>query len=87
LPRDADLQSQAGVAVDAGDDLEKLLPGDLLFFAEEAGRCTHVTLSTGGSQIIHSSLGNGGVARNDLVGRRNYEKELRRLFLFARRVL
>lgn len=87
LPRDADLQSQAGEAVDAGDDLERLLPGDLLFFAEEPGRCTHVTLSTGGSQIIHSSLGNGGVARNDLNGRRNYEKELRRLFLFARRVL
>lgn len=87
LPRDADLQSQVGKIVDAGDELERLLPGDLLFFAEEPGRCTHVTLSTGGSQIIHSSLGNGGVARNDLAGRRNYEKELRRLFLFARRVL
>jgi cell wall-associated NlpC family hydrolase len=87
LPRDADLQSRAGTAVDPGAAFEKLLPGDLLFFTEDPGRVTHVTLSTGGSRIIHSSLGNGGVARNDLNGRRNYEKELARLFVGARRVL
>ena len=87
LPRDADQQSRTGEAIDPGADFEKLLPGDLLFFAEEPGRVTHVTLATGGSRIIHSSLGNGGVARNDLNGRRNYEKELKRIFLSARRVL
>lgn len=87
LPRDADLQARTGEEVDPGDDFGRLLPGDLMFYAEEPGRCTHVTMSTGGSRIIHSSLGNGGVARNDLAGRRNYEKELRRLFLFARRVI
>jgi hypothetical protein len=87
LPRDADQQSRTGQAVDPGDDFEKLLPGDLLFYTEEAGRVTHVTLSTGGPGIIHASLGNGGVARNVVTGRRNYEKELRRIFLSARRVL
>jgi hypothetical protein len=44
-------------------------------------------MSTGGPAIIHASLGNGGVARNDLAGRRHYEQELRRIFLCARRVL
>jgi gamma-D-glutamyl-L-lysine dipeptidyl-peptidase len=87
LPRDADLQSRTGQEVDPGEDFENLLPGDLLFFTEEPGRVTHVTLSTGGPGIIHSSLGNGGVARNLMTGRRNYERELRRIFLFARRVL
>lgn len=87
LPRDSDQQSRAGEPLDPGDDFSSLLPGDLLFFAEEPGRCTHVALSTGGAGIIHSSLGNGGVARNDLLGGRGYERELRRIFLCARRVL
>lgn len=87
LPRDADQQSRTGEPVDPGADFERLLPGDLLFFAEEPGRITHVAMSTGGSQVVHSSLGNGGVARNDLNGRRNYEKELKRIFVGARRVL
>jgi hypothetical protein len=87
LPRDADQQSRTGEQVDPGDEFEKLLPGDLLFFTEEPGRVTHVTLCTGGPNIIHSSLGNGGVARNTMTGRRNYERELRRIFLFAKRVL
>lgn len=87
LPRDSDLQSRVGVEVDPGPDFRDLRAGDLLFYAEEPGRCTHVTLSTGGSGIIHSSLANGGVARNDMAGRRRYEAELRRIFLWARRMV
>lgn len=87
LPRDSDQQLRTGVGVDAADDFSNLLPGDLLFYAEESDRCTHVTLSMGGSRIIHSSLGNGGVARNDLLGRRNYERELRGILLCVRRVI
>jgi gamma-D-glutamyl-L-lysine dipeptidyl-peptidase len=87
IPRDSDQQSRAGEPVECGDDLQELRPGDLLFFAEEPGRCTHVAMSTGGPWIIHSSLGNGGVARNDLTGRRAYERELRRMFLWARRMV
>jgi hypothetical protein len=87
IPRDSDQQSRAGEAVECGEDFENLRPGDLLFFAEDGARCTHVAMSTGGSQIIHSSLGNGGVARNDLAGRRSYERELRRIFLWARRMV
>jgi hypothetical protein len=48
---------------------------------------THVAISTGGSGIVHSSLGNGGVARNDLAGRRRFERELGRICVRARRVL
>lgn len=87
LPRDSDQQSRVGEPLDPGGDFAACLPGDLLFFAEEPERCTHVALSTGGAGIIHSSLGNGGVARNDLLGGRGYERELRRIFLCARRVL
>lgn len=87
IPRDSDQQSRFGELVDPGDRFENLQPGDLCFFAEEPGRVTHVVMSTGGPNIIHASLGNGGVARNDLTGRRSYEKELRRLFHNARRVV
>jgi len=87
IPRDSDQQSRAGEAVECGQDFCDLRPGDLLFFAEEPGRCSHVAMSTGGSRIIHASLGNGGVARNDMAGRRAYERELRRMFLWARRMV
>ncbi|CAN5809976.1 SH3 domain-containing C40 family peptidase [soil metagenome] len=87
LPRDSDQQALCGTAVDPGRNFENVESGDLLFFAEEQGRVTHVTFSEGGARIIHSSLGNGGVARNDLVGDLNYEKELRRIFVCARRIL
>jgi gamma-D-glutamyl-L-lysine dipeptidyl-peptidase len=87
LPRDSDQQSRQGVEVDPGPDFRDLRPGDLLFYAEVPGRCTHVTLSTGGAGIIHASLANGGVARNDMAGRRRYEGELRRILLGVRRIL
>ncbi len=87
IPRDSDQQSRFGQAIDPGEGFRDLRPGDLAFFAEEPGRCSHVVMSTGGPEIIHASLGNGGVARNDLMGRRSYERELRRLFCIARRVV
>jgi hypothetical protein len=87
LPRDSDQQSRVGELVECGEEYANLRAGDLLFFAEAPGRCSHVAMSTGGSQIIHASLGNGGVARNDMAGRRAYERELGRMFLWARRMV
>lgn len=87
LPRDSDLQAEVGERLEAGDDFSALTPGDLLFFAEEPNRVSHVAISLGGSRIIHASLGNGGVGRNDLVGASGFEQELRRLFVGARRVI
>lgn len=87
LPRDSDLQAKAGSGLEPGDDFEALLPGDLLFFAEDGDRITHVAISEGGPKIVHSALGNGGVRRNDLVGSRELERELRSLFVCARRII
>jgi hypothetical protein len=87
LPRDSDQQSAVGEAVDVSRGLSALRAGDLLFFAEEPGRVSHVAISTGGTRIIHSSLGNGGVRRNDLNGDSGLEAELRRLLVVARRVV
>ena len=87
LPRDSDQQARVGQPVEPGRDFSALRPGDLCFFAEDVSRVTHVVMSIGGSRIIHSSLGNGGVARNDLAGELEYERELGWIFVCARRVL
>lgn len=87
LARDSDQQARGGVAVAPGAGFADLLPGDLLFFAETPHRISHVALSLGGARIIHSSVGNGGVRRNDLNGRLRYERELREIFVCARRYL
>lgn len=85
LPRDSDQQAEVGAAVDPGRDFADLQAGDLLFFAEVGDRITHVTISTGGPDIIHSSLGNGGVRRNCLTGETHFEEDLRKIFVCARR--
>lgn len=87
LPRDSDLQAHIGEAVVAGDDWSGLRTGDLLYFAEEGERITHVAISTGGAGIIHSSLSNGGVAENDLTGDARVERFMRERYRLARRVL
>ena len=87
LPRDSDMQARTGDPVDPGPGFANLQPGDLLFFAEDDRRVTHVVISAGGPAIVHSSLGNGGVRRNDLAGELAYERELARIFVGARRVL
>lgn len=58
LPRDADLQCDSGRPVD-----EPFQPGDLLFFGEqgEQRKVTHVGMSLGGWEIIHSSRRRNGV--------------------------
>jgi gamma-D-glutamyl-L-lysine dipeptidyl-peptidase len=85
LPRDSDQQARTGQPVEPDEDFGNLQPGDLLYFAETPARISHVTMSMGGSRIIHSSLGNGGVARNDLLGKVPFERELREIFVCARR--
>jgi gamma-D-glutamyl-L-lysine dipeptidyl-peptidase len=87
LPRDSDLQAHIGESVEKGNDWSGLRIGDLLYFAEEGDRITHVAISTGGSGIIHSSLSNGGVAENDLTGDQRVERFMRDRFRLARRVL
>jgi cell wall-associated NlpC family hydrolase len=63
IPRDADMQCAAGRKVEA-----PYRAGDLLFFGEhgEKRRVTHVAISLGGWQIIHSSRSNNGVYCDDV---------------------
>ena len=87
LPRDSDQQEKIGERVDASNDLAPLTAGDLLYFAETGDRVSHVAISLGGSHIVHSALGNGGVQRNDLLGDSAYERDLRKLLVSVRRVI
>lgn len=87
LPRDSDLQERAGTGVTLPRDTADLHPGDLLFFAEEDARVSHVAISLGGSLIIHSALGNGGVHINDLTGDAPFERRLAEMLVSGRRLL
>lgn len=63
LPRDADMQFHAGRKVQP-----PFKPGDLLFFGEHTGPggITHVAVSTGGWNILHSSRAQNGVHPDDV---------------------
>ena len=87
LPRDSDLQARVGVQIQPGPDFNDVRAGDLLFFAEHTSRVSHVAVSLGGPWIIHSALGNGGVAVNTLTGELEFERRLKRLFTEVRRLL
>lgn len=87
LPRDSDMQARAGAHVEPGDDLTGLQPGDLVYFAEPQRRISHVAISLGGPEIVHSAISNGGIEINDLTGPLPLDRRLRKLFTHARRYL
>jgi gamma-D-glutamyl-L-lysine dipeptidyl-peptidase len=86
LPRDSDQQAALGERIDPAD-MDGLQPGDLLYFAEQRDRISHVAISVGGSRIIHSAVGNGGVRGDDLAADQPYARELRSLLVAIRRVI
>ncbi len=63
LPRDADMQKEAGQPLESPNE-----PGDLLFFCseEDRSRISHVAISLGGWKVIHSSRRRNGVAVDDV---------------------
>lgn len=78
LPRDTKDQIECGEEVNR----EEIKAGDLLFFPR------HVTISLSDTQMIHSSLSNGGVACNSFDPQSPvYSKYLDESFLCARRVM
>jgi gamma-D-glutamyl-L-lysine dipeptidyl-peptidase len=87
LPRDSDQQAREGTAIEPDADFGNIQAGDLHFFAERENRISHVAISMGGSKIVHSALGNGGVGVNDLTGENGYERSLRELLVSTRRVI
>jgi cell wall-associated NlpC family hydrolase len=62
VPRDANDQAQAGVAVPP----DQARPGDLLCFRSETSeRITHVAFLSSGRLLVHSTISRGGVVRED----------------------
>ena len=76
IPRDADMQNAAARPV--GPPFEV---GDLIFFAESGSqrKVTHVGISLGGWQMIHSSRSNNGVYIDNVQER----ESLRQMFVSA----
>ena len=67
LPRDAWQQAEAGQPVEPGAGGEDLASGDLLFFAEDGERVTHVAIALGREgRFVHSSTRCRGVGVNGL---------------------
>lgn len=63
IPRDADMQYEAGQPVEP-----PFQPGDLLFFGGKGERrsITHVAMSLGGWHIVHASRARNGVYEDDV---------------------
>jgi gamma-D-glutamyl-L-lysine dipeptidyl-peptidase len=87
LPRDSDLQAANALGMEVEPIAGEHRAGDLLFFAEHGQRVSHVAIALGGSLIIHSALGNGGVAINDINGALPLEQRLCGMLVRVRRVL
>jgi cell wall-associated NlpC family hydrolase len=87
LPRDASQQAQVGA--DAGRDIATLEAADLLFFSDRDDKqVTHVGIATGDKRMVHVGLRRGGYSLERLTDRRDaYVAQLRKRFLFARRVV
>ena len=87
LPRDA--WQQAAVGEDAGTDLARWRPADLIFFSDrDDRRITHVGIALGESRMAHVALGRGGHAVERLDGRNDsYVTTLVSRIVGARRVV
>jgi hypothetical protein len=55
LPRDAGQQILAGSLVATAAQPAPLEPGDLIFFANQSGRISHVAVSLGGFRFVHAT--------------------------------
>ena len=60
LPRVSREQAECGVEVDAGD-MSKWRRGDLVFYAPDGKKISHVAIYLGGGMILHSASSQGGV--------------------------
>lgn len=84
LPRDANMQVALGEEIIPDATFSNVQEGDLIFFGPE-GRITHVAMSLGGAQFIHSS---GNVHINSLLPTdENYNDYRRRTLRHIRRII
>ena len=83
LPRDSSQQVEVGDPV----QLDRIEPGDLLFFRSESGEhITHVALAATGVSLVHSTISCGGVVRESFLPGGRAGDELRPRLVAARRV-
>jgi cell wall-associated NlpC family hydrolase len=68
LPRTSREQAQVGMAL--SPEWRAVAPGDLVMFAEQGERISHVAIYAGHNRIIHSSSSGGGVRFDDLSTQR-----------------
>lgn len=68
LPRTSRQQAQVGTRLST--DWRSLTPGDLVMFAEDGKRVTHVAIYAGDNRIIHATSSGGMVRYDDLSSRR-----------------
>jgi cell wall-associated NlpC family hydrolase len=83
LPRVSQDQARAGEWLPPRVD--RLAPGDLMFYAGRDGVINHVAIYAGGGRIIHSSSTGRGVRYDDLTTRRGHYYATR--MVAARRVI
>lgn len=87
LPRDANQQFITGMIAGTPDWKDNIQAGDLLFFANSSGILGHVAIAIGGLQYIHA-LSTLGVVMNSLnPNDPDYQPELSRNFILAKRCL
>ncbi len=85
LPRDANMQVNAGQEVELDDSLRNLKIGDLLFFGRDLDHITHVGMYIGDQKFIHAD---GWVHINSFdPADENYSGYRRRGLRAARRIL
>jgi cell wall-associated NlpC family hydrolase len=83
IPRTAQGQSQAGVPI--RQDLDALLPGDILTFSEGGDRVTHVGLYVGEGRFLHSA--SSGVRISRLAEEDSYGRYWLRRWVGVRRIV
>ena len=83
LPRDSSKQAESGAAV----ALDRIAPGDLLFFRSETGpNITHVAFAGDGDTIVHSTIACGGVLRESFARGTRAGDAIRPRLVAARRI-
>ena len=65
LPRTSRQQAQVGTRLSTS--IRSLTPGDLVMFAEDGERISHVAIYAGDNKIIHASSSGGSVRYDDLT--------------------
>lgn len=86
LPRDAEQQAIVGQITAFGREvITQAQPGDIIFFASETGRVSHVGISLGNGQFIHSQRSGVMVSPLEEIGDGSERSFIDRT-LFSRRV-